>query len=364
MILINQQICFDLERKRGKQKQLSHLTLPDGSITDSEEEINDITKAFYTDLYSPDPVDDECQNKILENLPTLNYDQQELLDNAISYDELSTGISKSNNNKSPRIEGLPIEFYKTFWTLISKDLHEVFLSSIEHNNLPLSCRRAVLTMIPKKVDTSLLKNWRPISMFCCDYEILTRALSLRLRTVLPNILDIDQSYCVPGRHISDNVRFISDATCYANHENIPLAIVSLDQEKAFDRIHHDYLFKTLERFGFGEYFISCIKTLYTNVYSLLKINNSLTSPFQFRRGIRQGCSLSGQLYAICLEPLLHKLRSSECLKGLSLPFSDGKKTRLSAYADDVDTLNTSDSDFERLSFWLNIYQKASNSKVN
>ena len=177
--------------------------------------------------------------------------------------------------------------------------------------------------------------------------------------MLPDILDIDQSYCVPGRHISDNVRFISDATCYANQENIPLAIVSLDQEKAFDRIHHDYLFKTLESFGFGfgEYFISCIKNLYTNVHSLLKINNSLTSPFQFRRGNRQVFSLSGQLYAICLEPLLHKLRSNEGLKGLSLPFSNGMKASLSAYADDVNTLITSDSDFERLSFWLDIHQK-------
>ena len=146
--------------------------------------------------------------------------------------------------------------------------------------------------------------------------------------MLPDILDIDQSYCVPGRNISDNVRFISDATCYANQENIPLAIVSLDQEKAFDRIHHDYLFKTLERFGFGEYFISCIMTLYTNVHSLLKINNSLTSPFQFRRGIRQLFSSSGQLYALCLESPFHKLRSSEGLKGLSLPFSDGKTAGL------------------------------------
>ena len=103
--------------------------------------------------------------------------------------------------------------------------------------------------------------------------------------MLPDILDIDQSYCVTGRHISHNVRFISDATCYANQGNIPLAIVSLDQEKAFHRIHHDYLFKTLESFDTGEYFISCIKTLYSNVHSLLKINNSLTSPFQFRRGI-------------------------------------------------------------------------------
>ena len=176
--------------------------------------------------------------------------------------------------------------------------------------------------------------------------------------MLPDILDIDQSYCVPGRHISDNVRFISDATCYANQENIPLPIVSLDQEKAFDRIHHDYLFKTLDSFGFGfgEYFISCIKNLYTNVHSLLKINNSLTF-IQFRRGIRPRCSLSCQLYAIFLEPLLHKLRSNEGLKGLSLPFFNGMKASLSAYADDVNTLITSDSDFERLSFWLDIYQK-------
>lgn len=114
----------------------------------------------------------------MENLPTLNDDQQDLLDNALSYEELSTAVSKSNNNKSPGIDGLPSELYKTFWTLIGKDLHEVFLSSIEHNNLPLYCRRAVLTMIPQKADTSLLKNWRPVSIFCCDYKILTRALSL------------------------------------------------------------------------------------------------------------------------------------------------------------------------------------------
>jgi hypothetical protein len=70
---------FDLERKRGKQKQLSHLTLPDGSITDSEKDINDITKAFHIDLYSLVPVDDECQNKILENL------SQQIIDTGLQF---------------------------------------------------------------------------------------------------------------------------------------------------------------------------------------------------------------------------------------------------------------------------------------
>ena len=83
-----------------------------------------LQKLFYTDVYSPNPVD-ECQNKILANLPTLNDYQQEILDSVISYDELSTAVSKSSNNKSG-IDGLPSEFYETSWTLIGKDFHEVF----------------------------------------------------------------------------------------------------------------------------------------------------------------------------------------------------------------------------------------------
>jgi exonuclease III len=355
---------FNLEKRRGTKKILSHLRLPNGLIVDDDNEIRNHARVFYQDLYSPDPVDIESQEVLLDNLPQLSAESKSFLDEPLTLEELSTAVKLVNKNKSPGIDGLPSEFYQTFWPILGQDFYDVFLTSVQENELPLSCRRAVLTLLPKKGDTSLLQNWRPVSLLCCDYKIFTRSLSNRLRTCLTEIIHLDQSYCVPGRHIADNIRLISDVVEYANECDIPLGIISLDQRKAFDRVHHEYLTNTLKAFGFGDYFLQCINTLYTDVTSLLKINNKLTSPFAFKRGIRQGCSLSGQLYAICLEPLLHKLRSPEGISGVSLPMSGGKRCKQSAYADDVDVLATQDSDFTTLSYWIGLYQHASNAEVN
>ena len=105
-------------------------------------------------------------------------------------------------------------------------------------------------MLFKKGDHTLLQNWRPITLLNTDYEILTKALANRLKHTLPFLIHTDQTACIPGRTINDNLRLIQDAITYANEINIPLALVSVDQLKAFDRVSHTFLFKTLAKFGF------------------------------------------------------------------------------------------------------------------
>ena len=87
-----------------------------------------------------------------------------------------------------------------------------------------------------------------------------------------------------------------------------LGLMIIDQAKAFDRVDHQYLFSALKGMGFGEKFISYVKLLYSDTYCMVKVNNRLCPPFSFRRGIRQGCPLSGLLYTIALEPLLASIR--------------------------------------------------------
>ncbi|KAI3373013.1 hypothetical protein L3Q82_023447 [Scortum barcoo] len=70
-----------------------------------------------------------------------------------------------------------------------------------------------------------------------------------------------------------------------------------DQEKAFDRVEHNFLWKVMESFGFSAGFIAKIKVLYSDIESVLKINGSLCAPFRVHRGVRQGCALSGD--ALC-----------------------------------------------------------------
>ena len=74
------------------------------------------------------------------------------------------------------------------------------------------------------------------------------------------------------------------------------AIISLDQEKAFDRVAHDYLFKTITAHNLGTHIETWIKTLYRNPQSQLLVNHTLSEPFSLTRSIRQGCSLSPLLY--------------------------------------------------------------------
>ena len=133
------------------------------------------------------------------------------------------------NNKSPGLDGLS-------------------------TNFSLSQQRRVITLLFKKGDRTKLQNWRPITLLSTDYKILTKALSNRLKQVLPYIIHTDQTACIPGQTINDNLRLIQDAITYANETNKPLALITIDQLKAFDRVSHTFLFKALEKFGFGPNF--------------------------------------------------------------------------------------------------------------
>ena len=89
----------------------------------------------------------------------------------------------------------------------------------------------------KKGDVKSLKNWRPISLLNVDYKICSKALSLRLAKVLQFIVSSDQTCSVPGRKISSNLHVLRDILDYIDRTNEPGILLSLDQEKAFDRVN-------------------------------------------------------------------------------------------------------------------------------
>uniref|UniRef100_A0A8C5E548 Reverse transcriptase domain-containing protein n=1 Tax=Gouania willdenowi TaxID=441366 RepID=A0A8C5E548_GOUWI len=265
------------------------------------------------------------------------------------------------SGKAPGIDGLPVDFYKAFWPEMGRDLLRVLRDSLRTGRLALSCRRAVLTLLPKKGDLQDIKNWRPVSLLCSDYKLLSKVLATRLRKVMESVIHVDQTYCVPGRLISDNVTLIRDILDLSRALGFDLGLISLDQEKAFDRVEHLYLWRTLEAMGFGSGFIAMIRVLYGDIESVLKINGGLGAPFKVERGIRQGCSMSGMLYSLSLEPFLHRLRAQ--LSGVSLP---GCMTnfKMSVYADDLIILVTTQRDIDVLNKTVCAFKKISSAKVN
>ncbi len=80
-------------------------------------------------------------------------------------------------------------------------------------------------------------------------------------------------------------------------------IVALDQEKAYDKIAHYYLWKVLATFGIPEVLIKLVKALYQNAETTIMINGYLSSTFKVTRGVRQGDSMSCLLFDLAIEPL-------------------------------------------------------------
>ena len=222
----------------------------------------------------------------------------------------------------------------------------------------------MISLIFKKGERTEHKNWRPISLLNADYKICARALAGRLLKVLHHVIAPDQTCGVRGRFIGENVALLRDVVSYANEADLPVAILALDQEKAFDRVDWAFLFKTLEHLGFGLTFTQWIKLLYTDIFSAVLVNGYSSDFFKPTRGVRQGCPLSPLLYVITMEVLAANIRAHPHIKGLELPRIPRPLPVLSLYADDTSVVVTSDLAIITVFEVYSKFEKGSGSKLN
>ena len=148
-------------------------------------------------------------------------------------------------NKTPGLDGLSAEFYLSFWSVLGSDLVDVLNHAFRLGFLSTSQRRGLINLVFKADDRTLLNNWRPISLLCVDYKIGSRAIAGRLLKVIDKVVSQDQTAGDPGRFIGENCLFGSrrHPLCFGN--NLPLAVLTLDQEKAFDRVDWSFCFQPL-----------------------------------------------------------------------------------------------------------------------
>ena len=150
-------------------------------------------------------------------------------------------------------------------------------------------------------------------------KIISRAITLRLSQVIGSLVDPDQTCSVLGRSISSNLSLLRDVLDYINHTDEAGILVSLDQEKAFDRVNYSFLFNFLSHFGFGSDFLKWVRTLYFEAYMRIILNGWLLDRIFLRRGVRQGDPLSPLLYVLCIEVLTIQIRVDLRIKCFLLP---------------------------------------------
>ena len=196
----------------------------------------------------------------------------------------------------------------------------------------------------------------------CRLQNLLQSVN-RLALVLHKIIDTDQTCSIPGRSIFNNLNLICDILNYIETMNETGILLSLDQEKAFDRVDRDFLLNALDSFGFGAEFQQWILTLYSGAFTKILVNGWLTTPVSLERGVRQGDPLSPLLYVITAEVLVSNIRANTNIRGFLLPGANGTEFKVNQYADDT-TIFIKDISLRHLFQEVNKYEQGTGAKLN
>ena len=175
-------------------------------------------------------------------------------------EEIKTALNQIQNNKSLGADGLPKEFYTTFWPVLKEELSEMLNNIFLKKSLSNSQKQATIKLLYKKGDPKDLKNWKLISLLNTDYKILSKVLTNRIKPKIKLLTGKDQYCGIQDRSIETANSILTDIwnieTTYVKNKLIYLMI---DQQKAFDRVDHTYLLGILKSLNFPDNFIKWVE---------------------------------------------------------------------------------------------------------
>lgn len=348
--------------KKNYSDNLLHLRTSKG-ITSDYKELKPCIENYFTKIFAS-----ESSNNLNNNFPvlnninkSLNLQDSNMLIRPISKDELNTIIKLSAKKKSPGPDGLTYEFYEHFFDVLSDHLLKLFNSYLRDGVCPEpSFSEGIIALVPKNGDQTDISNKRPISMLNCDYKIFSKILANRLHAVLPNLIGPGQAACNPEKSCIYNLRLIRNICLRAEQtKRLKGLILSLDLEKAFDNVSHDFLWAVLKKYGFPNEFITCIQNLYKHASSKILFNGFLTNTILILNSVRQGCPLSMALFALYIEPLIRLIYDN--VQGC---FIANTFIKVIAYADDLNIFVLNDHEFDTVLELINYFSIFSKIKLN
>lgn len=299
------------------------------------EDIKDYFLRNFEEVY-------ESNNLVLPNdLEELRFQQvtleaNENLMQIPSEVEIKEIVDALHPLKAPGPDGFPGIFYRHYWRIIKQNVISCVQESFRTGDISRGLNRSYLVLIPKNHHPTEFNHFRPISLCNFNYNIISKIIAMRMQSLLPQMILLNQGAFVQGRWIADNTvlaqEIVHKVKKFKGKGGLMMA--KIDLGKAYDRIKWSFIGLVLKSCGFLTQFRRLIFGCLSSVQYNLLVNGNVEGEIEPSRGLHQGDPLSPYLFILCIEVLSQLLDINGDIQGIKFGKDIPAITHL-LYADDL-----------------------------
>lgn len=297
-----------------------------GKMLFDAEEIKCRWEEYVTELYSD----------IRHDPPnTLNEDGPDIM-----LSEVKKAIKMLKANKAPGNDQITSEMIKALDDDGVLKIHKLLNQIYRTGSIPQDMNESTFVRLPKKAKATMCTEYRTLSLMSHILKALLRIILMRNIKRIENEISEMQSGFITGKGTREgifNMRMICERYSEMNRD---IYACFIDYEKAFDRVNHEKMVKTLQDIGLDGKDLKLIINLYWTQKAFIRLEQGMSEPITISRGVRQGCVLSPCLFNLYTEVIFRHITNKKGIKIGGIPINNLR------YADDTVLLAENEEDLQ------------------
>ena len=316
--------------KRGLQPRVSGCTGKGGRMIGEEGRILERWTEHFTELLNEEDEGKEEDNKwnITEKLDyEFEQEQPQEICREPTWQEIRCAIQRMRNNRAPGEDTIVAELIKYRGEGVMDTFHELTKLTWTTENMPQEWNTGVICPIHKKGDRSECNNYKGNTLLNNACKIFSSILNKRLKIATEKIIGDYQCRFCRNKSKTDQLFILRQMIGKHTEHSLGLHMLFIDLKQAFDSVNRKRLFETMDNTGIPQKLIRLTRMTMCQTKARVKIDNQLSAPFKFNKGVKQGDGLSTTLFILAL----HNATQEIDQRGIIY----SKSSQICAYANDV-----------------------------